>query len=84
MPGMDGTGPWGTGAIGRGRGSCGTARKIGTNGQRARGFGRCFRSIDRISDPKTEREVLERDIATLEDRLKVLKERLGRTGEGSE
>lgn len=39
MPGMDGTGPWGDGRLGRGLGPCGRGLARGRGGWSGRGFG---------------------------------------------
>lgn len=78
MPGMDGTGPLGKGAFGRGLGPCG--RGAAGWGQRGFGFGRGF-GTDRwfwpgVSAPEEEKNQLENEKKWLESQLEALKKRL--------
>lgn len=65
MPGFDGTGPYGTGPAGWGRGPC----------RRSLGFG--WRRTGWRSVPLNEKEALEEEAKALEEELKAVKKRLG-------
>ena len=81
MPGMDRTGPMGTGPIGRGMGLCG-------GGQAGRGFGRGRAGFGRGAGrswefsqadlpPADEKNYLKQQEALLENRLESIQTRLG-------
>ena len=61
MPGMDRTGPYGTGPMGRGMGPCGggvasqrgTGRGMGRGFRRGGGFGRCSTPVVSKEEEKT-------------------------------
>jgi len=77
MPGMDNTGPFGTGPIGRGMGPCGGGQ--GGWG-RGRGFRRgCGAGWDRLYTllaPNNEKAVLEQQKSWLESQLEAITKRL--------
>ena len=81
MPGKDGTGPMGAGAMtGRGRGGCASAsangqtlgagagcqRRAGRGGMHGRGFGRGFAGV---SPAATQKEALEQQRVALQAKL---------------
>lgn len=77
MPGLDKTGPFGTGPMGRGMGICGS-------GQAARGRGRGFRRgggagwgmMPTTFSPDEEKGILEQQKGWLETQLEVITQRL--------
>ena len=84
MPGRDGSGPMGQGALtGRGFGSCGTsrtARGFGRGFGMRRGFGRNYSEApveytkdQEVADLKAEKEILERNLKSLNERMENLK-----------
>lgn len=75
MPGFDGTGPFGTGPIGRGMGPCGGGQMRG----RGRGFfrGNFGWGMGQFTAPLPEtKEVLERNKTWLEKQLAAISQRL--------
>jgi len=85
MPRFDGTGPWGMGpGTGWGLGPCGTGMGWRRGGGRGRGFGgRRFWGYPYGGYPyqpqitkKEEKEILEDEVADLEEELKAIKARL--------
>ncbi len=82
MPGMDRTGPAGTGPIGRGLGPCvvGTAGR----GRGCRGYGlgggagRGYRSVN--IRPEDEKTLLEKEMIWLESQMEIAKRRLEELG----
>ena len=78
MPGFDRTGPFGNGPMtGRGFGPCG--RGMGRGMGRGRGFRRFapaqayeYTKEDEAADLKMEKELAERDLKAINDRLKEL------------
>lgn len=83
MPQLDGTGPWGTGAIGRGRGPHGGAGKMGARMGGARGRGQCARLVD-VPDLERSQNMRGIEVKLLEERLKCLKEQLEASKKGVE
>jgi len=78
MPGMDKTGPAGTGPIGRGLGPCGGGTAGRGRGGRGYGlgggFGQNFRSQNLT--PEVEKELLKKEKIWLETQLESAKRRL--------
>lgn len=76
MPGMDKTGPLGTGPIGRGLGPCGGGQA--SRGRRGNALGgRIGRGIGQNLNPQAdEKEILERQKTNLESHLNRINQRL--------
>ena len=72
MPGMNGTGPYGTGPLGRGMGPCGGG---GMGRRSGRGFGR-NRGRGWAFEPVEEKTTLEREKSWLEAQLQAITEQL--------
>jgi hypothetical protein len=83
MPQLDGTGPLGTGAIGRGRGPCSRAGRMDGRMGEARGRGHCARLTD-VQVPERSQNMKEIEIKMLEERLKLLREQLEAAKKGVE
>jgi len=86
MPGMDGTGPFGTGPVGRGSGPC----RGGSAGQFSRGWGRNFRrgggfGWNTMNLPSANEEItlLEQQKSWLESQIEALKTRLASLNQGN-
>ncbi|MBN2258006.1 MAG: DUF5320 domain-containing protein [Anaerolineaceae bacterium] len=83
MPGMDRTGPLGTGPIGRGMGPCGGGQAFGRG--RGRGFGRGFGlglgRLPAVLPVENEKEILEQQKSWLETQLEAVTRRLEESGE---
>jgi hypothetical protein len=92
MPGMDGTGPRGTGPIGGGRGPCGRGMGrgramglgmgMGAGNRAGRGgwFGRIWGRQNPGSDPATDRAALEDQVRMLENDLQAVRRQLDARG----
>lgn len=79
MPGLDGTGPFGTGPVGRGLGPC----SGGYTGRFFRNWGRGFRQGGRFGwnsmvqlSPEEEINLLEQEKSCLERQIEALNKRL--------
>lgn len=84
MPGMDGTGPFGSGPNGRGMGPCGGGSDWlgygrGRGNRRGRGFGWGF--AQQPVNPEIEKSALAQRKAWLESQLNVINEQLKDTQE---
>lgn len=82
MPGMDKTGPTGTGPIGRGLGPCGGGTAGRGRGGRGFGLGGGAGWGNRAANlsPEEEKSLLEREKSWLESRLDATKRRLEELG----
>lgn len=80
MPRFNGTGPWGSGpGTGWGLGPCGAGRGWRRGGGRGRGFwgyGPAGYPCQPAITKKEEKEILEDEVAGLEEELKAVKARL--------
>jgi len=74
MPGFDGSGPSGTGPVGRGMGPCGGGMAYRGRGRGFRGAGRGF--FQPASSPETEKQVLVQQKSWLEQQLAAIADRL--------
>jgi len=76
MPGFDGTGPNGTGPVGKGLGPCGSGDRTATGGRGFRRGGRglgWFRSA--AYTPENEEKALEQQKSWIESRLEALRKK---------
>lgn len=87
MPGMDGTGPYGTGPVGRGLGPCGG----GWAGRFSRGWGRGFGyggwygwNAMNMPSPVDEIALLENQKKWLESQIEVINTRIASLSKNSE
>lgn len=85
MPGMDNSGPFGTGPVGRGLGPCGSGKTGWGRGNGNRhGYGFCRQSINSALTADQEMEILKTQKSHLESNLTNILQRIQKLSEGEE